>query len=390
MPASDAFAGAAERRSRITEQVRHWCERARLDGRHPDLSDAAALLIAAGRVDPATREILSARRRAGRAFPSIGGFGELRRLADEHSRTVDRAGALRPGPVQLAYRYRAGELGKRLGALRSTMTMSGAHYASGVRAIRRDRRDGVHLDLDQRDALFDALTRTPAPVSVQRQHLHDVRNALLEGAAVRVARISDRSRARDAGHRVAEALERAAISDDDRFVDRYDTLLFLAGTLYDRIEGSGAWHSEHFSIQRAQLDLADELTQIAVDTVALHGIVGELDGALSSTPEAREHVASRRAALEPVWDQLVERVAALARIGDLLAHAESQLRAVASMRWATGLDHRIDELIARSGNRELSAENTHQVGDQLGEVEELLGAFRATLGGDIAALTARG
>lgn len=389
MPAPDAFAGAAERRARITEQVRRWCERARLDGRHAPLSDAAALLIAAGRVDGVTRQILSARRRAGRVLPSIGGFGELRLLADDHARMVERAAAQRPGPVQLACRYRAAELGKRLAALRSTMTVSGAHYAGGVRAIRRDRRDGVHLDPQQREALFDALTRTPAPLPVYGRPLHELRNAVLEGAATRVTRASEHTRARDAGRRAAVALERAAVPDDDRFVDRYDTLLFVAGMLYDRIEGSPAWHSEHFAIQRAQLDLAQELVQIAVDTVALHGIVGELDDASASTPEAREHVASRRGALEPVWDQLVERVAALARIGDLLAHAESRFRAMASMQWATSLDHRIDELIARSGSRELSAENTHQVGDQLGDVEEMLGTFRTALGGDIAALIAR-
>ncbi|MDH6281647.1 hypothetical protein [Prescottella agglutinans] len=389
MPAPDQSA-AVERRARINEQVRYWCERARLDGRHPQLSDTASVLIAAGRVDAVTRGILAARRRAGRALPSIGGFGDLRLLADEHARIVRKAASMRPGPVQLAYRYRAAELGKRLDGLRSATTMSSAHYAGGVRAIRRDRRDGVHLDPEQRDALFVALTRTPAPLPVQRRHLHELRNAVLEGTASRVTRVSEQTRAQDVGRRAADALESAVEPDDDRFADRYDTLLFLAGTLYDRIEGSAAWHSEYFAVQRAQLDLAEELAQIAVDTVALYGIVGELDNALESTPEAREHVESRRDALAPVWDQLVERVAALARIGDLLAQAEIQLRAMESMRWATSLDSRIDELIARSGNRELSAENTHQVGDQLGGVEELIGTFRNTLGVDIAALTARG
>lgn len=386
MPAPDPSA----RRTRIDDQVRRWCERARLDGRHRPLSDAAAVLIAAGRVDTATRDALAARRRAGRALPSVGGFGELRLLADEHARVAAAAAAQRPGPIQLAYRYRAADLGKRLAALRSASTMSTTHYAAGVRAIRRERRDGVYLDPAQRDAVFDALTRTPAPIPAHRRHLHELRNAVLEGTAARVTRVSDGTRAQGLGLRAADALDRAVEPDDDRFVDRYDTLLFLAGSLYDRIDGSAAWHSEHFAIQRAQLDLADELTQIAVDTVALAGIVTELDRAAASTTEAREHVASRRAALEPVWEQLLDRVAALARIGDLLVQAETQLQTMASMRRATSLDDRIDALIARSGSRELSAENTHHVGDQLGEIEELLGAFRTTLGGDIAALTARG
>ncbi|MCA1004090.1 hypothetical protein LCL87_00025 [Rhodococcus hoagii] len=388
MPAPES--SAAERRARIDEHVRYSCERARLDGHHPQLSDAAAVLIAAARVDAPTREILGARRRAGRTIPSIGGFGGLRLVSDEYARVAAKAAALRPGPVQLAYRYRAAELGKRLAGLRSAVTMSAAHYGGGVRAIRRERRDGLHLDPAQRDALFAALQRTPAPLPVHRRQLHELRNAMLESTAERVARMSAHTRAEDVGRRASEALERAVEPDDDRFADRYDTLLFLAGTLYDRIEGAHVWHSEHFAIQRAQLDLAEELTQIAVDTVALHGIVGELDGAVLSSPEAREHVQSRRDALAPVWDQLVVRVAALARIGDLLDQVESHLRAMESMRWTTSLDTRIDELIARSGNRELSADNTHHVGDQFGGVEELMGTYRAALGGDIAELTARG
>ncbi|WP_305094469.1 hypothetical protein [Prescottella sp. R16] len=374
---------------RIDGDIRRWCAEARLDGRHPPLSDAAAVLIAAGRVGPEIRQILAVRRLAGRGLPSIGGFGELRLLADEYTRLTGKAASLRPGPKQLAYRYRAAELGKRLDGLRSALTTSTAHYASGVRAIRRDRRDGLHLDPDQRGALFAALTRTPAPLPVARRQLHELHNAVVEATAERVVRGSDGTRAAEAGRRAAAALERATVPDDDRFTDRFDTLLFLTGLLYDRIEGSAAWHSEHFAMQRAQLDLPDEVTQIAVDAVALSGIVAELDAAAASTPEAREHVASRRAALEPVWEQLVDRVAALARIANLLVQAETQLRAAASMRWATSLDTRIDDLIARSGNRELSAANTHQVGDQLGEIEELLGTFRTALVGDIATLTAR-
>ncbi|MGO4200523.1 hypothetical protein AB4Z09_01955 [Rhodococcus sp. TAF43] len=390
MPAPDPSAAVNERRARINDQVRRWCERARLDGRHPPLSDVAALLIAAGRVDGPTRQALTARRRAGRTIPSIGGFGGLRLLTDEHARLATRAASLRPGPVQLAHRYRAAELAKRIDGLRSAVTMSNMHYGGGVRAIRRERRDGVHLDPGQRDALFAALQHTPAPLPVERRHLHEFRNAVLESTAQRVARLSEHTRAEDVGRRAVDALERAVEPDDDRFADRYDTLLYLAGSLYDRIEGSPAWHSEHFVVQRAQLDLAEELTQIAVDTVALQGILGELDNALTSTPGARDHVQSRHDALVPVWDQLVDRVAALARIGDLLSQAETQLQAMASMRWATSLDTRIDDLIARSGNRELSADNTHQVGDQFGGVEELMGTYRSELGGDIAALTARG
>ena len=60
------FDSPALRRERIDRQVRQWCDRARIDGRHAPLSDAAALCLAAGHLDEETREILAVRRRTGR------------------------------------------------------------------------------------------------------------------------------------------------------------------------------------------------------------------------------------------------------------------------------------------------------------------------------------
>lgn len=385
VPDQPRFETVEERRARVSFQVRESCERSRIDGRHPVLSDDAAVLIAAGHLDAQARQVLSNRRRAGKTVPSVGGFGRLRLLVDEYVQVAGRIDALKPGPVQLVFRYRAGELAKRLQTMRSTVVMSHAYYATGVRAIRRDRREGVHLDIEHREALFRALQQTPSPRSGGR--FTEAGNLLRGVAAQRLAEMSPQA---GVGRRVADIIGRGTVEEHDTFVDRYDTLLFLAGTLYDRIASSATWHSEHFAIQRHQLDLAEELTQIAVDTIALRGIRGELDDALRVTfgNGGREQVEARRRALGPVWDQLVDRVAALARIGDLVAQAEIQLRSVMAVRRTMSLDSRIDELIARSGNRELSAENTHYVGDQFGDVDELMGTYRSALYGDIAALTA--
>ncbi|MFZ2526487.1 MAG: hypothetical protein WAX14_02355, partial [Rhodococcus sp. (in: high G+C Gram-positive bacteria)] len=210
------------------------------------------------------------------------------------------------------------------------------------------------------------------------------------GVAVeRVARWSEGTPAEAAGRRAAEALTRGVPEDDDRFVDRYDTLLFLAGTLYDRIEASAAWNSEQLVVQRAQLDLPDELTQIAVDTVALRGLLAELADAARTAPAARPGLEARAAALETVWDQLVDRVAALARIGDLLTTAEEQLHLSRVAERTASLDERIDRLIGRSGARELSAENTHFVGDQFDGSAGSIRALQLALHGDIAELTTR-
>ncbi|MGW0172360.1 hypothetical protein ACWDUM_00800 [Rhodococcus sp. NPDC003322] len=379
---------AAQRRERITAQVRRWCEEARVDGFRQDLSADAAVLIAAGHLDEPTREALANRRRIGRPLPDIGGFGALRTLADDYSRLDRKARGMRPGAMQALTSYRAGELERRLLTARAKFTHSPAHYANGVRTIRRDRRDGVHLEPAQRQALFDALACTPTPISEHRTDQATAAAAAL--AAERLAGLADRTPWAAAGRRAAEMLGGVA-GPPDRFTDRFDALLFLAGALYDRIDGSAAWHSEYFAVQRVQLDLADELTQIAVDAVALRGIGGELDDALrvAHGDAARDQIRSRQRSLEPVWDQLVERVAALARIGDLLGDAEGQLRSMAAVQRTMSLDSRIDDLVARAGNRELSTENTHHVGDQIGGVDELMLSYQALLHGDILALQAR-
>ncbi|AEF42388.1 hypothetical protein [Hoyosella subflava] len=382
-----------ERRSRISAQVRTWSEDAyisedQIDGAHPDLSDEAALLIAVGYLDDDIREILAARRRAKRGLPRVGGYSELRALSDEHARTLARANAAKTPVSRGMLKLRAADLHRQLHSKREAFVNSDEHFAKTARAARRDKRDGVHLDTEQREAIFDALRRTPAPMAPAPEHLDHFLGPL-GITAEQVAKFSEGTRrfmlGRAAGPRVPDFM-----AAPGQFADRYDTLLYLAGTLYDRISNSSAWHSEHFAMQRGQLDLADELIQIAVDTASLRVIVTELNGLDGASNEvARQHIHERFEALVPVWEQLVERVAALARIGDLLTQAEYKLRTINTVRRAKSLDNKIDDLISRSGLRELSAQNTHQVGDQFGDVDVALDAYQDFLGGDIAALTSR-
>lgn len=354
-------------RERVEERVRWWCERARLDGRRAALSDAAAVAIAAGRLDENTRAILAERRRAGKLLPSVGGFAAIRVLDDERRRWLAKDTKNKPGSA-LVYRMRAAELAKRLEHLRTALVMSTKHYATGVRAVRRDRRDGLHLDLIQRDALFDALIHTPVPK--QETGTVAVRTGLsmLDSAADRVAEVAKNTRFEELGDRASSVMADFADQKDDVFTDRYETLLFLAGSSIDQVQSSPAWRSDHFVVQRTQLDLVDELTQVAVDTNSLREIADELDGiaAMMFDDATRAQVASRRTALDAVWSQLVDRVAALVRVADLVTRAEGDLRTLDVVEKAHSLDDRIDSLIARAGNRELSADNTHFVGDQLG------------------------
>lgn len=385
--APSSFGTAAERPEGIAFQIRRWCEQAKIEGSPRTLSDTAAVLIAAGHLDEPTRHVLTNRRRAGRSIPSIGGFGTLRLLTDEYGRAVHRRDTLRPGATQLWWKHRASELGRKIQAYRCAVVLSTSHYGSGVRAMRRDRREGVHLDLGQRERLFSALQQTPVPLP--GNVLERVGDAARSTVAEKVSRASEKTVAAGMGRRMAEVIGRGVELDNQRFSDSHDTLLFLAGMLFDRIDGSPVWHSEYFVVQRRQLDLAEELTQIAVDTVALRGLVRELDDALRATTghSGREQVRARQNALRPVWDQLVDRVAALARIGDLLTRAEVQLRSVLAVNRAMSLDSRIDGLLARSGERELSAANTHYVGDQFDGVDELILTCRSALHGAITELT---
>ncbi|MBN4926093.1 hypothetical protein IEU95_04585 [Hoyosella rhizosphaerae] len=382
-----------QRRERISDQVRDWSEHAfisksQIDGEHPDLTDEAALLIAMGYVDEDIREVLVTRRSMNKDLPDIGGFSELRALSDEHARAVARFHAAKLGVSKTFLGFTATELGKQIQVKQDQFVHSEKHFAKNARAARRDKRDGIHLDNPQREALFDALRRTPAPLAATPEQVEQFNKPLGHAAEI-LAGISEGTRRFLLGRAAGPKLP-TFIPEPGQFADRYDTLLYLAGSLYDRISNSSAWHSDHFTMQRGQLDLAEELTQIAVDTAALRIIVTELNTLdRTSSAAARDHIRERFEALVPVWDQLVERVSALARIGDLLTQAEYKLRTINTVRRARSLDGKIDDLISRSGLRELSAQNTHEIGNQFGDVDAAMDTYQSILGGDIAALTKR-
>lgn len=367
------------------ERIDAECARAIVPGKCPELSDDAALLLAEGLLDARTRRVLATRRSVGRGIPSIDGYGSLRRIreevrwldeqADRHSSTVS---------VTILHQRRAA-LTRRIRHLRGRIELSSEHFATGMRAIRRDRRDGTYLDLEQRAALFDALTWTPTPLGAGPAPTARV----LVGSLTAAAAVLDSPGSRrlwerapgtpgsaDSPHRLAERLRRAAGAEESRFTDRYDTLRYLAGSYYDRICRSRAWYSDWFAVQRAQFDPRAELIDTAIDIEQLRRLDAELTAVerseaarLASTGMRDEigerEIGRRRAALEPVWRELVERVAACARLVDLLEDTDRQIAAAPAASAAAAMDARIDQLIARSGDREISTDNTHYVGDQL-------------------------
>ncbi|MGV7903880.1 hypothetical protein PJN93_29145, partial [Mycobacterium kansasii] len=114
-----------------------------------ELSDEAALLIAAGHLQPAAREVVLNRFDTERAFPDIGGYSKLRRLSRiaEHEAPPPSADGVPPNPLQQAKAaadaVRGADARRKLAGFRHAFTLNRISFAAGVRAVRRARKDAV-------------------------------------------------------------------------------------------------------------------------------------------------------------------------------------------------------------------------------------------------------
>lgn len=343
-----------------------WTRECRLPGPQPELSDAAAFLIAAGYTADASRTVLVRRVTLGMPIPTIGGFGELRRI-DRESAFVERrlrGDRLHPVAAQLL-RARSAHLARRRSAIARVVIGANSSYASGGKITRKQRKEGLHLDEAERQRLFDGLAQTPSPNPTG-----------ISGWVSSL--VMQRFSAHEAGQ--------------TRFADRYETLLYLAGQMYDRIGQSPSWQSEYFAVQRGEVDLPVELSAIAADVITLRAVSAEIIRIERTTSAAdvttRHQQDQRRRALVPVWDQLVERVRSLAAMAEVLASADRELALVNEVNRGGTLDQRIDGLISRLGEHGHSLDATDRVGFQLQAGEEHLRAYREVLQGNIVSLSA--
>lgn len=343
-----------------------WTRECRLPGQHSELSDAAAFLLATGYTSDASRAVLVRRVNLGMPIPTIGGFGELRRI-DREAAFVERRLAgdrLHPLAVQLL-RARTAHLARRRAAIARQIIGANSTFASGGKITRKQRKEGLHLDEAERQRLFDGLALTPSPnptgisgwvSSMVMQHFS------------------------------------TAESGQARFSDRYETLLYLAGEMYDRVGQSPSWQSEYFAVQRGQVDLPVELSSIAADVITLQSVSAEIVRIERTTsPDdavTRHQQEQRRRALVPVWDQLVERVRSLATMADVLESADRELALVNEVTRVGSLDQKIDGLLSRLGEHGHSLDQTDRVGFQLQAGEEHLRAYREMLQGNIVSLSA--
>ena len=393
---SGLFADADANRNRVHAQVRAWCEGCEIDGARRELSGNAAVLIAAGRLDPTMRQILVERYRAGVGVPAVGAFGPGRDLVERLKRTEQMMSGLDRGARLMALSLRAEDLRRRLQAVRSRVVASSVVYPGGVRGVRRERREGVHLTLAQRTELFGMLCWTPTPLPDSRGFVASVGSAAIadvaSAAASQVERLGEGLNTAAALRRV-EHWGRPVAADGTgplRFRERYETLLYLAGVYFDHITTSPTWLSPVFDMQRIQVDLGAELVALSADASELQQLYRALAHTASDTTsrEVQLQIRHRTEALDGVWDQLVERVASLARIFGALGNVERHLRESRAADQARNLDHRIDDLVGRSGGHELSTENLYRIGEAVEIGGFSYAPYQSLVAREIAELTA--
>ncbi|WP_158726838.1 hypothetical protein [Tomitella fengzijianii] len=410
-PGAAAREGDAQRARRVAA-LHTWCARSVIPGPVPDLSDLAALYIAAGRSGDALRAVLTARARAGVGVPAIGDYTGLRSDA-ARLREFDAGAAAVPGGARAMLRNRRADLLRRqLGATRSRVAASLVVHGGGLRGVRRERREGIHLTLDQREQVFGLLCWTPAPESQGRGRIAGFGQAavadLVDLAATKWDAAAGRrtgsgGRGDGAAAAVPAALQRierwagAGAGEQARhtqpgapFHDPYETLVYLCGRYFDRIRRSEAWNSEAFAVHRGRVDLAGELVELSRDSAELQSLAGELAAARSSASGGRAlgEVDARSRALRPVWDRLVERLVSFDRIAEAMDRLDAGLRAESAAQRAESLDGRIDGLVGRTGGRMLFTEDLHRLGEEADSGDWNVIGYRSQVEREIEELTA--
>lgn len=383
--------------SSTSADIRSWCDASRMPGERAELSDNAALMIGAGFLAPAGRAIVVRRASTGLPLPGLtGGYSELRRLQRSIAQVEQQlSNPMMPSMVAAVLRNRLNGLQRRRDDAHKSVVIGKGIFASGTRAIRRERRENVYLELDDRERLFGGLLCTPTPNVNTVNYMRKAGSAAIERIAGVVGQVAARASGSQAEQWASQlfADPSAGVTTaqrEARFVDGYETILFVAGHYYDRVVRNPAWSSDHFAIPRTQVNLHAELAEIAADVIALRSVRVDLDRALRNggfDQSFAEHIKAKEAALRPVWTQLIDRVQALTEVAHVVESAAVELQLLAEYNHASAIDDRIDHLISRAGEREISADNSKRVTEQVRAGEEQLRIYRDVLQGNIARIS---
>ena len=383
-------------RTVTSADLRQWTNDARVPGQPPELSDLAALLIASAFVSPTARATIVRRATQNLPLPvTTSGYSELRRVQRSILHAEKYLGTtVLPGIVVPIVRTRLASLNRKREDARRTVVTAKGVFPSGTRAIRRERRENTYVEIDEREQLFSGLLCTPVPnrpaVAGARRAGSDAFDKFV-GVVGQVGGRGPRRQVEELAAQVfgPDAVPSGTGARGASFADGYETLLFIAGHYYDRIRNNRAWLSDHFEMQRVQVNLHAELAEIASDIVALRALRVDLDQARRNggfDAGFTEHINARENALRPVWSELIDRVLALSEIATTVESAAVELRLLDEFDRASTIDARIDHLLARSGDREIGADNTRRLSQQVRSGEEHLRVYRDVLQGSIAQL----
>ncbi|GAB04658.1 hypothetical protein GII30_21940 [Gordonia amarae] len=377
-------------------EIRGWCDRSQIPGDRPELSATAATLIASGFLTPTGRAVVVRRVSTGLPMPTLpSGFGELRRLQRAIAQAENQtANPMMPGVVSAVMRNRLNGLQRKREEARKTVVGAKGVFAGSTRAIRRERRENIYLELDERERLFGGLLYTPTPNVATNRSMRQAGGAAVGKIVGIVGQVASRSGNTQAEQWADELLGTAQTESTTpgtaSFLDGYETVLFLAGHFYDRVVNNPAWRSDHFELQRTQVNLHAELAEISSDVIALRAVRIDLDRAKRRggfDKEFAQQIDKREEALRPVWSELIDRVQALGGVAHVVESAAVELQILDEYNRAATIDDRIDALISRSGDREVSVDNSKRLTEQVRSGEENLRVYRDVLQGNISRLT---
>lgn len=365
-------------RERIVSDIDRMC---RGEGPPPvrELSDRAALLVACGLVEPRIGDVVRARLQRNLPFPTVGGFFQVRVIEEQRHdlrRIIDSPA---PSMLRMALRTRLADLDRRYLTMRTGFTRGAGVFAFRVKDIRSDRRQGVHLDTDDRGRLFDALASTPtmAPVPLVPRTLGELGTAAAAYGQREMGRVQLPQRVQS----VVQALPSMPQirADQRRIPEMYTAMLMEVGGLYDRLLGAYARGGRAVDEIRLQFDPESEVIGLSGDLCRLREAA-----ASAGVPPASSGFTTLTGmgpAIDGVWAEVVERAVALRELVESVesraADAAAQAERLAGIAWENGMrppaepyqrshtDVAAEHLAARAGDRMLSTEAMRRLRGQI-------------------------
>lgn len=344
------------------------------------LSTYSALLIASGRVDSSTREGLLRRLTSHGIEPAsvadeIFNAHTLREYVHNYELFHERQQHITNPVVSYAVTKNMQRIHKKIDeSFHSLIAVLGTNES--FLSMRKSRKQGTHLSIEQCKEIFHALKFTPTS-GLSTTHMID-KFIEFHRSSKKPSQLSWRNN--PATQMIDLLRPQRSDANYRKFANSSELLLYIAGKVYDRITSSPAWQSEYFSYQTSLLNMDEELAHIATDVYSLDSIYHRV----KNLPH--DHVAEfqeREHDLNYIWERLCSRVSAFTKISIVLEHAEKELHIINSTTASLELHNKIDELIARQSLHEFKIDTADHVSNRFTSPEQQLETYRQALSGSI-------